>query len=259
MNTPLSAIKILIIVCVALFAVTLLVPGIENQMFEALALYFPKNEKFRYWQYITNIFMHGGFAHIFFNMYALWAFGSPLEHMWGKKKFLLFFFLSGLGGAIVYTLVNYFRFNNLYSELISAGISAEEINNVLHTDRQNLRSLAAFPDEKLLDMYNLFHIPVVGASGAIYGVLVAFGILFPNAKLFLIFLPVPIAAKYFIPALIALDLFSGVTGVSIFGGGIAHFGHVGGAIIGFLLMWYWRTQGPPNNRSSSYVDRGLPL
>jgi membrane associated rhomboid family serine protease len=254
MNTSLSAIKILIVICVVLFALTWLLPGIGDQMFEALALYFPKNEKFRYWQYVTNMFMHGGLAHIFFNMYALWAFGSPLEHMWGKRKFLLFFLLSGLGAAFIYTLVNYFRFNNLYSELINAGITPVQINSVLATDRQDLRSIGALPDERLLDFYNLFHIPVVGASGAIYGVLVAFGILFPNAKLFLIFLPVPIAAKYFIPALIALDLFSGVTGFSIFGGGVAHFGHVGGAIIGFLLMWYWRTKQPPTNRSEAYIN-----
>jgi membrane associated rhomboid family serine protease len=249
MDTSASAIKILIIICVILFVIPLMVPGISREIFEALALYFPKNEKFGYWQFITNIFMHAGFAHIFFNMYALWAFGSPLEQMWGRNKFLFFFFSSGIGAAIVYTLVNFFRFNNLHSQLLSAGISAEEINAVLSTDRENLSSLGSFSDEKLLDFYNIFHIPVVGASGAIYGVLVAFGILFPNAKLFLIFLPIPIAAKYFIPALIALDLFSGVTGVSIFGAGIAHFGHVGGAIIGFLLMWYWSHQKRGTNRA----------
>ena len=91
-----------------------------------------------------------------------------------------------------------------------------------------------------MEFYQIYNTPAVGASGAIYGVLVAFGMTFPNAKLALIFLPVPISAKYFIPVLIALDLFSGVTGFSIFGGGIAHFAHVGGAIIGFIIMWYWK-------------------
>lgn len=239
MNGSVTAIKVIVVVCVAFFVVTFLVPDMDEAMFQSLALYFPQNDKFRIWQFVTNIFMHGGFAHIFFNMYALWAFGSPLEQMWGRNKFTLFFFLSGIGAAIIYTLVNYFQFNSMYSDLISAGVSPDEISAILSTARNQLQGIPSYPDEKLLDFYNLYHIPVVGASGAIYGVLVAFGILFPNAKLFLIFLPVPIPAKYFIPGLIALDLFSGVTGFSIFGGGVAHFGHVGGAIIGFLLMWYW--------------------
>jgi membrane associated rhomboid family serine protease len=242
-----GAIKILIVVCVVLFAITYMMPGMEDQMRETLALYFPEHENFRIWQFVTNIFMHGGFAHIFFNMYALWAFGSPLEQMWGRNKFLVFFFLSGIGAAIIYTLVNYYRFNNLYNEILGMGITPEDINTFLETAKPNLSAMASVPEESLRDLYGLFNIPVVGASGAIYGVLVAFGIMFPNAKLFLIFLPIPIAAKYFIPALIALDLFSGVTGFSIFGGGIAHFGHVGGAIIGFLLMWYWRGKSKRTN------------
>ena len=240
MNPTTSAIKVLIILCVILFIITEMVPGMEMPMIESLGLYFPEHENFRLWQFVTNIFMHGGFAHIFFNMYALWAFGSPLEQIWGRKKFYVFFFLAGIGAAIIYTLVNYYKFNHLYDELIAAGVSPAEIENLLKTGKSSATALASLPEQKVREFYSLFTMPVVGASGAVYGVLVAFGILFPNAKLFLIFLPVPIAAKYFIPALIALDLFSGITGFSIFGGGIAHFGHVGGAIIGFLLMWYWR-------------------
>lgn len=250
MDRSASAIKVLIVVCIVLFVGTLMAPDI----FPWLALYFPENDNFGYWQFISNMFMHGGFAHIFFNMYALWAFGSPLEQIWGRDKFFIFFFLSGTGAAVIYTLVNYFRFQTLYDILVSTGITPEEISKSLNTPRENLDSVP----EKLMELYNIFNIPVVGASGAIYGVLVAFGILFPNAKLFLIFLPVPIAAKYFIPALIALDLFSGVTGFSIFGGGIAHFGHVGGAIIGFLLMWYWKSQRPRSSRAGNYVNPGGP-
>ena len=248
MERSAGAIKVLIIVCVIFFAITYFFPLPDNFMLETFGLYFPRQENFRIWQFVTNIFMHGGFAHIFFNMYALWAFGSPLEQMWGKNKFLVFFFLAGIGAAIIYTLVNYFQFNNLYDQLISAGASVQDVERFLQTPRESINAvlesgrhgLSGLSDEKLADFYLLFNIPVVGASGAIYGVLVAFGILFPNAKLFLIFLPIPIAAKYFIPVLIALDLFSGVTGFSIFGGGVAHFGHVGGAIIGLLLMLYWR-------------------
>lgn len=244
MKPSVSAIKAIIVVCIIFFVLTLL-PDLKLFMFETFALYFPRNENFRIWQFVTNVFMHGGFAHIFFNMYALWAFGSPLEQMWGKNKFLLFFFLAGIGAAVIYTLVNYFQFNNLYNELVAAGASVEDINTLLETGKYNTLVFSGISEEKLSSIYNLVRIPVVGASGAIYGVLVAFGILFPNAKLFLIFLPIPIAAKYFIPVLIGIDLFSGVTGFSIFGGGIAHFGHVGGAIIGFLLMWYWRGKQKP--------------
>lgn len=240
MNSSVSAIKVLIIVCVILFAITMMAPGMELPMFENLALYFPGHKNFRIWQFVTNIFMHGSFAHIFFNMYALWAFGSPLEQIWGRKKFYIFFFLAGIGAAIIYTLVNYFKFNNIYNELVASGASTDDIQTLLQTGKYNLEAFGSLSEERLREFWALFNTPVVGASGAIYGVLVAFGILFPNAKLFLIFLPIPIPAKYFIPGLICLDLFSGVTGFSIFGGGIAHFGHVGGAIIGFLLMWLWR-------------------
>lgn len=245
MNPAASAIKILIVVCVVMFAIGYMVPGMQLVMLENFALYFPQNENFRIWQFVTNIFMHGGFAHIFFNMYALWAFGSPLEKIWGRKKFFVFFFLAGIGAAVIYTLINYFQFNSIYDQLVSAGATPDDIKALLATGQYKTSWLEVVSEERMQDFRNFYRIPVVGASGAIYGVLVAFGILFPNAKLFLIFLPVPIPAKYFIPALIGLDLFSGVTGFSIFGGGIAHFGHVGGAIIGFLLMWYWRQKEKP--------------
>lgn len=235
-----GAIPVLLIANVIIFAIASLNPEIEGKMFTWLALYFPQHENFKYWQFVTSMFMHGGFMHILFNMYALWAFGSPLEQMWGKNKFLLFYFLSGIGAGIIYTLANYFQFNMMYNDLVSLGISPEDIQQLLNTGKYNPEAFTSFSEEKLEGFYRLFNTPVVGASGAIYGVLVAFGILFPNSKLMLIFLPFPIAAKYFIPILIALDLFSGITGFSIFGGGVAHFGHVGGAIIGFLLMWYWR-------------------
>lgn len=205
-----------------------------------LALYFPKNDHFGFWQFVTHMFMHGGFMHILFNMYALWAFGSPLEQMWGRNKFLFFYFSAGIGAGLIYTAVNYFQFNGIYNELVAIGLQAGDIQNLLETGRYNSGILDQIPENKLSEIYQIYNTPAVGASGAIYGVLVAFGMSFPNAKLALIFFPVPIAAKYFIPVLIGLDLFSGVTGFSIFGGGIAHFAHVGGAIIGFIMMKYWQ-------------------
>lgn len=240
MGNRLDAIKLLLGANILFYVVTFLVPGMETTMVNTFALYFPKNQHFEFWQFVTNMFMHGGFAHILFNMYALWAFGTPLLQMWGGNKFLVFYFLSGIGAGLIYTLVNYYQFTSMYNEMIAVGISASDIQRILETGNYNAGNIEAFSEARLVDFYRLFNAPAVGASGAIYGILVAFGISYPNAKLALIFLPIPIAAKYFIPVLIALDLFSGITGVSIFGGGIAHFAHIGGAIIGFLLMWYWR-------------------
>jgi membrane associated rhomboid family serine protease len=237
-----SAIRVIIVICVALFLITLMVPDMHELMFETLALYYPANEKFRLWQFVTNVFMHGGFAHIFFNMYALWAFGTPLEQLWGKRRFLIFFLLCGVGAALIYTFVNYLQFTSLYNDFLQAGVAAGDIDVFVESGRYIPATMAAVGESQLRSLWGLFNIPAVGASGAIYGILVAFGLLFPNAKLFLILVPVPIPAKYFIPALIGLDLFSGVTGFSIFGGGVAHFAHVGGAIIGFLLMWSWRAR-----------------
>ena len=143
---------------------------------------------------------------------------------------------------MIYTGVNYFQYNNIYNQLISSGISPDDIHQLLTTGSYNTNILQVISEQKLTQLYQVYNTPAVGASGAIYGVLVAFGMSFPNAKLALIFFPVPISAKYFIPVLIGLDLFSGVTGFSLFssGGGVAHFAHVGGAIIGFIMMKYWQ-------------------
>ena len=231
-----DAVKHLIILNVIFFAGSSI---IGPQLGNWLALYFPGSPNFGVWQFVTHMFMHGGLMHILFNMYALWAFGSPLEQMWGRNKFLFFYFSSGIGAGLIYTAVNYFQFNGIYNDLLAMGIQNADIQTLLDTGRYNTAILENIPEKKLVEMYQIYNTPAVGASGAIYGVLVAFGMTYPNAKLALIFLPVPIAAKYFIPVLIALDLFSGVTGFSIFGGGIAHFAHVGGALIGFIMMKYW--------------------
>ncbi len=232
-----DAVKHLIIINVIFFAAG---PLLGTNLSEWLALYFPKNDHFRFWQFVSHMFMHGSFMHILFNMYALWAFGTPLEQMWGRNKFLFFYFSAGIGAGIIYTLVNYYQFNGVYQDLLQIGLSEGEIQQMLSTGQYNSNILTQITEKQISNFYQIYHTPAVGASGAIYGVLVAFGMSFPNAKLALIFFPVPIAAKYFIPVLIALDLFSGVTGFSLFGGGIAHFAHVGGALIGFAMMQYWK-------------------
>lgn len=232
-----ETIKHLIIINVLFFLATFAVgPMVQEQM----ALYFPKNENFALWQFVSHMFMHGSFMHILFNMYGLWAFGSPLEQMWGRNKFLFFYFSAGIGAGLIYTGVNYFQFQQVYQSLINLGLTEVDIQGILASGKYNQELLNYVSADQLNHFYNIFHIPAVGASGALYGVLVAFAMLFPNAELMLIFVPFPIKAKYFIPIIVGLDLFSGVTGFSIFGGGIAHFAHVGGAVIGYIIMNYWK-------------------
>lgn len=210
--------------------------GVPGGLTNLLALHFPQNQHYAIWQYVSHMFMHGSIAHLLFNMLALWMFGSALEGVLGKSRFTFFYFACGIGAALIYNAINYYQFNEVYSLLANSGISNAEISSMI---QQQVYPPSVLTEQQAGKMLDIFHAPMVGASGAIYGVLVAYALTFPNNKLMIIFIPYPVAAKYFVPALIALDLFSGVTGFSIFGGGVAHFAHVGGAIIGFLLMLFW--------------------
>ncbi len=230
----------LLIANVVMFIVTYMVPGQKEFLLRWLALYFPQNDQFEVWQLVTNMFMHGGPAHIFFNMFALVSFGSILEFRWGIRRLLTFYFIAGVGASLIYTLVNVYKFSSIQSDFLALGVSSETIQALLRTGSASDALTDQLGLETLREFYSLYHVSAVGASGAIYGVLVAFGILYPSAKLSLVFFPVPVAAKYFIPGILCLDLFSGFTGFSLFGGGIAHFAHIGGAIIGFLMMLLWR-------------------
>ena len=219
-----------------------------DQAIRLFALWFFENENFRVWQIVTHMFMHGSFMHILFNMYALWAFGSPIEQVLGKEKFIFFYFSAGIGAAVIHTLVNYYQVEAGYNALLNAGMEPDAVQQMLQTGQYSTGILNSVSKDMLTEFYTAFNTPAVGASGAIYGVLVAFGMMFPNIELFLLFVPVPIKAKYFIPGLIAIDLFSGFTGYSLFGGGIAHFAHVGGALFGFIMMWYWKKNQFNQNR-----------
>lgn len=221
---------------------------IGDLTYKLFSLWFFQNDNFGVWQVITHMFMHGSFMHILFNMYALWAFGGPIEQMLGQKKFLFFYFSCGIGAAIIHSLVNYFHVETAYNTLVEAGMTPGAIQQLLETGQYSTAILESVSRETLEEMFTAFNTPAVGASGAIYGILVAFGMMFPNVELFLLFVPVPIKAKIFIPVLIAIDLFSGVTGYSLFGGGIAHFAHVGGALFGFIMMWYWKKNQFNQNR-----------
>lgn len=208
------------------------------QAYELFALYFPKNEHFHFWQLVSHMFMHDSqsFMHILFNMLGLWMFGSPLEQILGRNRFLFFYFSAGIGAALIHTFVSYYQFNDAYQAMLGAGYPEDKIHEFLNM-RIDPHTIVDYTPRSLYEAYN---VSAVGASGALYGILVAFGMMFPNTSLFLMFIPIPIKAKYFIPGLILMDLYSGFTGSSIFGSGIAHFAHIGGALFGFLMMWYWK-------------------
>lgn len=250
-------VKQLLIINVLFFIGTLAIGGFSMESFNAynpafrlLSLHFPSNPEFHFWQPITRMFMHGGIMHILFNMLALYSFGSALEHFWGGKKFLFFYISCGLGAALLHTGVNYYFFENGLNTLISNGFSKTEILQVLSEGKMDTRWQELLTVTEFNEFISAYIGTVVGASGAIYGLLVAYAFMFPNVELMLMFIPIPIKAKYFIPVLLMYDLYSGVTGSSIFGGstGIAHFAHLGGALIGFLMIWYWKKNQFNNNR-----------
>ncbi|MGL5111183.1 MAG: rhomboid family intramembrane serine protease [Flavobacterium sp.] len=221
--------------------------------YRLLAMYYIGNPDFHSWQIITHMFMHAplpNVMHILFNMFALYSFGSALEHFWGGKKFLFFYISCGLGAALLHTGVNYYFFENGINTLVSNGFSKTEILQVLSEGKMDTRWQELLTVTEFREFISAYMGTMVGASGAIYGLLVAFAFMFPNAELALLFIPIPIKAKYFVPGLLLIDLYSGVSGGSIFGGssGIAHFAHLGGALLGFLMMWYWKKNQFNKNR-----------
>ena len=240
-----DTVKVLIIVNVLFFAGTMLSDELAYRLF---SLFYYESPQFKLWQPVSHMFMHGGLMHILFNMYALWAFGSPLEAKWGRNKFLFFYFSAGLGAAFIHTAVNYYHFHSGFEALMQAGLSEIQISNILSTGQYSTAILDMVSTEQIQSFYDAYNIPAVGASGAIYGVLVAFGMMYPNVELMLIFLPIPIKAKYFIPVMILIDLFSGVTGFSLFGQGIAHWAHIGGALFGFIMAYYWKKNSMDKHR-----------
>ncbi len=207
-----------------------------NLSYDLLALHYYENDKFLITQFLTHMFMHGSPSHILFNMFGLWMFGSPLEQMWGRQKFLFFYISSGLGAAFLQMAIYYLQVKNLYDVV--------ELNNLSLSDPQQLLNYMDQIDYN--NAISSFNSVMVGASGAIYGILVAFAFSFPNSKLMLLFLPFPIKAKFFVPLLILIDLFFGVSSYSV--GPIAHFAHIGGALIGLIMVLYWKKNQFNNKR-----------
>ena len=188
----------------------------QEKMTTVFALFYPASPYFHWWQYLTHMFMHGGFWHIFFNMYTLFIFGSVVERIIGEKKFLIFYFVCGLGAAALHTGVEYLQAQS-YMAQIAQG---------------NTAAMQAYQTLKMT--------PTVGASGAIYGLLIGYAMLFPNAQLTLIFPPITLSAKWWVIIFAVIELVTGVTGMA---SGIAHFAHLGGMLFGFLLIRYWRKKG----------------
>jgi membrane associated rhomboid family serine protease len=197
-----------------------------------LGLYFPASEQFRPVQIVTHMFMHGGFMHIFFNMYALFIFGPILENVWGPKRFLLFYLVCGLGAAVTHETVIFFQYSHLIQNL-----SPENIQAVITEGAAFLHQGKVFADPDMQSLQMLLNTPTVGASGAIFGVLLAFGVLFPNTQLMLLIPPIPIKAKWLVIGYGAIELVLAVTQP---GSNIAHAAHLGGMLFGYLLIRYWR-------------------
>ena len=191
----------------------LIVNVIENFMVGTFAMFYPSSPFFRWWQPLTHMFMHGGFWHIFFNMYTLLMFGMVVERALGTKKFLIFYFVTGLGAVALHTGVEWLE----VKQMIASGDPASQI---------------AYS--------NLLRTPMLGASGAIYGVLMAFAMLYPEARMTLLFPPVTMNAKWMVAIFVVLELTTGIAGTRL---GIAHFAHLGGMLFGFLLILYWRKKG----------------
>ena len=218
-------------------------------IYSLFSLHFPENPEFKFWQLLTHMFMHGGILHLAFNMFALWMFGSAIESIFGSRRFLFFYLTCGLGAAIAQISFLYYSFYSNLDLLLNSGNEQQTVLNLLMEGKYNTSWVNILGQEGLMSFNTSFLSTMVGASGAIMGVLVAFGMFFPESKLMLIFFPVPVKAKYFIPGIILLDLFSAITGQAIFSpSNTAFIAHLGGAFTGFLIMYYWKKNQFNRNR-----------
>ncbi|MEP6684995.1 MAG: rhomboid family intramembrane serine protease [Parafilimonas sp.] len=220
-------IKNLIIINALIFlAQSVLGQDVETKIFNLFALHTWQSPLFKPWQFITYLFLHGSIEHILFNMFALWMFGSVLENLWGPKRFLIFYFVCGLGAAFCHMVVLYYDMQPVV-----------EAFNHLPYDQQQL--VLSDPNFKLYE-------PTLGASGAIFGCLAAFGYLFPNSLMYILFLPIPIKAKWIVLGYIGVEIFLALKNSA--GDDVAHVAHLGGAIFGLILVYFWNK----TNRKTLY-------
>lgn len=203
-----------------------------------LGLHYPLSENFGVWQLVSYMFMHAGFGHVFFNMFALWMFGNVLENVWGPKRFLNYYLITGIGAGIVQLLVSY-----IHIAAITSAMSPEQISIVVQEGADVLSRSMNYSDSAMRQLNIALNTPTVGASGAVYGILLAFGMMFPNSVIYLYF-AIPIKAKYFVIIFGALELVLGISNNAA--DNVAHFAHLGGMIFGLLLILYWKKKGTLN-------------
>lgn len=212
--------------------------GIQHSMrldlTDYLGIYYIGSENFQPYQFITYMFMHGGFGHLFFNMFALWMFGYALENIWGPKRFLTYYLVTGVGAAVIQIIVTHIQISSA-----SAGLSSTELKEYMTQGAQYLREGKNYVVPALAKLNLLYNIPTVGASGAVFGILLAFGMTFPNTYIYVYF-AFPIKAKYFVIIYGALELLFGVANRA--GDNVAHFAHLGGMIFGYFLIRYWNSK-----------------
>ena len=216
MNNIPTMTKNLLVINVLAYLATVVLERSGIDLNALMGLHFFMASDFHVYQFLTYMFLHGSFTHILFNMFALWMFGSVIERVWGPKKFLFYYIVCGVGAGIVQELVQ-------YGNYVAQGLSAYQYVNM---------GGAQISMDTYINMWT-----TIGASGAVYGILLAFGMIFPNERLFIIPFPFPIKAKWLIVGYIAIELFSAMSGP---GDGVAHMAHLGGMLFGFLLIRYWR-------------------
>lgn len=200
----------------------------EPFMYENFALFYPSSPYFHWWQPVTHMFMHGGVGHLFVNMFTLLMFGCTLERVWGGKKFLTFYFVTGLGAAALHLGVMYLQMQHNINLIAQGGEVAR--NAMMAINRLKM-------------------IPTVGASGAVYGILIGYAMLFPDSRLTLIFPPISLSAKWWVIIWAVVEL---LTGLASAGDGVAHFAHLGGMLFGFLLITYWKRKGTMYQHEGDY-------
>ncbi len=249
-------VKNLILINILFFIATWIANGMGIDLVAILGMHYPGSDKFMPHQIFTHMFMHGGLTHIFFNMFALYMFGRVLESVWGSKRFLVYYLVTGLGAIALNTFVNYLEIHSMQNavEAFKNTPSPELLDHFVNKNLPNATTQVrdfinswyndptstAYSSEGVNLMQRILElkmdIPTIGASGAVFGVLLAFGMLFPNTQLMLLFPPIPIKAKYFVMGYGALELY---LGFSHPGSNIAHFAHLGGMLFGFILIKYW--------------------
>ena len=235
MNTIPPVTKNLLIINVLMLVVMMLLPNFEDTMIRVLALHYWRSPDFNPIQLVTYMFLHGGIVHLIFNMFSLYMFGRLLERVWGSKRFLIFYFVCGIGAALVQEAVA--GLTVMYAE---TKMSSDAVDMVLTQGYSVFQQGMTYRDPMLQMLHQAIYSPVVGASGAIFGILLGFAFVFPNMPLYLMFIPVPIKAKWMVIGYAVLEFWFGVSGTM---STVAHFAHLGGMLFGLLILLYWKKKG----------------